>query len=226
MNYKNLLKTHDIFIKNESRYWCYNVYMQNKSECWLKDADIPEAEIMKLFWFIYSWDGNFRGNLRRFQKCYKEIYLDIKRLEHERLDLMDLDNERTKKRIEKIFNKVASCGAENRIERTDASKIIHTILPKLFVMWDKAIRNGIWRKQKKLGWKKPKNEKFTGTEYAFYFLPLMQKAANDVIKSYEKEHPGARKKTINEIKVERSNYTLAKLLDEYNYVKYKLKKDP
>jgi hypothetical protein len=200
--------------------------MQNKNACWLKDANIPPTEIMKLFWFIYSWDRNFRGNLQKFQKCYKEIYRDIKRLERERLDRIDLDNENIENCIEKIFDKVASCGEENRTESTDASKIIHTILPKLFVMWDVKIRDGIWKKHKKDKWRRPKTNKFIGTEYAKYFLPLMKEEANNAIESYIKEHDCDRKKAINGISKEGSNYTLAKLLDEYNYVKYTLRKDP
>ena len=226
MNYRTLLKAHKKFIKSEPRYFFYDGYMNSKGDFWCKNGNVHEYEIKKLRYFIRSWDPHFLGNVKKLNQCFKQIHSDIKELKNKSIDQIDLENEKTKRCIEKIFNLAARCGKKNRSERTDASKIIHTILPKLFVMWDKAIRNGIWRKQKKLGWKKPKNEKFTGTEYAFYFLPLMQKAANDVIKSYEKEHPGARKKTINEIKVERSNYTLAKLLDEYNYVKYKLKKDP
>jgi hypothetical protein len=225
MNYKKLIKKHEIFKEKENRYWCYDVYMQNKSECWLNSANIPEIEIMKLFWFIYSWDRNFRGNLRKFQKCYKEIYHDIKRLEHERLDQIDLNNENMQNCIENIFNKIASSGEENRVKCTDTSKIIHTILPELFVMWDTKIRHGIWKKQKKEGWKKPKNDKFTGTEYAYCFFPLMQKEANDIIESYVKEHHCGCNKALDGIKRKGSNYTLAKLLDEYNYVKYTLKKD-
>ena len=213
-----------MFLENESRYWCYDIYMQNKSECWLKHANIPAAEIMKLFWFIHSWDPNFRGNLQKFQKCYKKIYTDIKGLEHESLDQIELDDEEMDNRIEKIFNEVALCGEENRIERTDTSKILHAILPELFVMWDDKIRNGIWKKKKKDGWKKPK--KFNGKSYAYYFLPLMRDKANEVIESYIKEHDCDHRKAINGISRQGSNYTLAKLLDEYNYVKYTLKKDP
>ena len=228
MDYKELLKAHKKYIKLESRYFFYDGFMNSKGDFWYKNGHVQEREIEKLRYFIRSWDPHFSGRTDKLSICFEGIYRDIKRLKDETIDLIDLDNERTKKRIEKIFNKVASCGAENRIERTDASKIIHTILPELFVMWDKEISNGIWKTQKKDGWKKPKNDKFTGTQYAYCFLPLMQNEARAVIESYIRKHDGGHKKAINGIKKEGRNYMLAKLLDEYNYVKYTLpkKKDP
>ncbi|MCK4404713.1 MAG: hypothetical protein KAW02_06430 [candidate division Zixibacteria bacterium] len=198
--------------------------MNSKGDFWCKNGNVREYEIKKLRYFIRSWDPHFLGNVKKLNQCFKQIHSDIKELKNKSIDQIDLENEKTKRCIEKIFNLAARCGKKNRSERTDASKIIHTILPELFVMWDKEIRNRIWRKQKKDGWKKPKNDKFTGTEYAYCFLPLMQNEAKAVIKSYIKKHHGSPKKAINGIKKEGHNYTLAKLLDEYNYVKYTLPK--
>ena len=224
MNYKELLKAHKKFMKEgKSRYWCYDVYMRNKSECWFKEANIPEAEIMKLFWFIHTWDRNFLGDLKKFYEIYKKMHASIKCLESETIEDINL-NQEIKDYITDIFDGVTKCGKEGRREWTDASKILHCILPKLFVMWDVSIREKLRKKHR---WAKPKVNKVVAKYYACDFLPQMQTEASKIIESYREDNNHcSRKKAINEIRKEGSNYTLAKLLDEYNYVKYTLKKDP
>ena len=42
-----------------------------------------------------------------------------------------------------VFDKVGNCTLIDRYESTDASKILHTILPNFFVMWDDKIKEGV-----------------------------------------------------------------------------------
>jgi len=227
MDYKELLKAHKKFIKSESRYFFYDGYMKNRSNCWLECDTPPEFEIKKLFAFVRSWDNRFSGDMRRFKQGYKKIHDDVKQLKHKSIHSIDFRNVETKKQIQRIFNMVVDCG-KNRPEYTDGSKIIHTILPELFVMWDNEIRKGL-RKKHKWEWHKEKPQIIE--EYVVRFLPQMKQEANEVLNSYIEENRYSRKQAINEISKKGSNYTLTKLLDEYNYVKYTLpkkkeKKDP
>lgn len=204
--------------------------MKNNGRGWFKDKRLPEVEIMKLFWFVRTWDINFRGDFKQFQKIYGKIYPSIKLLKSQKIEDIDFNkktkDKKNKDRIMNIFDKVTKCGKNGRGEWTDTSKILHCILPKLFVMWDVEIRKGIWRKNRKI-WKRPKNDKFTGKEYAFYFLPKMKEEANNVIERYRTDHNHCtRRQAIKEISKKGRDHTIAKLLDEFNYVIYTIKQSP
>jgi len=239
MDWKSLLKKCKEFQKEEIKACCYDMYKKNKGTCWLKSKTLPDAEIMKLFRFIRAWDPRFSGkNSKKFQKIYKEIYRYIKSLESKTIESIDLENKETKDKIRKVFNEVTKCGKRGKREWTDTSKILHCILPELFVMWDDKIRRGVWsdnkkklrandkewRKNKKK-WNQPKDNKFTGKEYAFHFLPQMQKEADEAIRSYQKDNNHcSRSKAIREMTNEAGDHTIAKLIDEYNYMIHTFRK--
>lgn len=225
MDYKELLKAHKKFIKSEFRYFFYDGYMKNRSNCWLECDIPPEFEIKKLFAFVRSWDNRFSGDIEKFRLCYKNIYNDLKQLELKSIHSIDFSKTETNEQIKRIFNMVVDCG-KNRPEYTDGSKIIHTILPALFVMWDEEIRKGL-RQKHHWTWPKDKAEKID--EYVQTFLPQMKDETNEVIATYmEENHHCSQEQAIDQISKKANDYALAKLLDEYNYVKYTLskKKDP
>jgi len=218
MHYMRLLAALQKYRESETRWRYYDEYMNNKPfRLWESCENIPKIEIMKLFGFILSWDRNFEGDLGKFEQIYKDIYPLIRELQNESLKDIEL-NEAVKSSIQRIFDKVARCTVANKYESTDASKIIHTLIPELFVMWDRRIREGIWKDEK---WEIP--VKFTGKEYAFKFLPLMQERAREAIESFGKEKDCDHREAISEISKLGKGNTIAKMLDEYNYVKYTLR---
>ena len=113
------------------------------------------------------------------------------------------------------FKKIANCGPPSKRngrpnnEVTAASKIFHIINPELFVMWDRAIISGYGGYNRRL----------------FYtdFLRRMQKLANYAICQIEKECGVCRDEAIARLQCD--GHTLAKALDEYNYVKFTLNDD-
>ena len=113
------------------------------------------------------------------------------------------------------FKKIANCGPPSKRngrpnnEVTAASKILHIINPELFVMWDRAIISGYGGYNRRL----------------FYtdFLRRMQKLANYAIHQFEKECGVCRDVAIERLQCD--GHTLAKTLDEYNYVKFTLNDD-
>ena len=227
MDYQALKKAHKVFIKSEPRCFFYDGYMNSRCDFWFRNGNVNEYEIKKLRYFIRSWDPHFTGIINKLKSRLKKIHPVIMRLKNKRIDSIDLSNRETEKSIKEIFDLIAGCckSGKNRFESTDASKILHTILPELFVMWDRNIRNGIWKEKRKDEWKRPK--KFNGKAYAC-FLSLMQTKAKKVIESCTNKKRYSPSQVIKEISSKANNYTLAKLLDEYNYVKYTLpkKKDP
>lgn len=139
MHYDDLIKAHDEFYDGEFRAEYYDRYLRNKNWA-LWQISVPLFEVEKLFKFIRSWDRFFQGNEVKFLGIYEEIAPFIKKIENLRIENIDLDNSKLKKNITIVFNKVADCTLINRYESTDASKILHTIAPYFFVMWDREIR--------------------------------------------------------------------------------------
>jgi hypothetical protein len=172
---------------------------------------VPFDEIEKLFHFIRSWDRFFRGEPKIFQKIYEEIHPIIKSLKNENIVDANFGNEEFKAEIEGVFGRVADCTSIERYESTDASKILHTVLPNFFVMWDDEIKN--WTV----------HGKNNGRAYAYEFLPLMQRELTEAIETCMTEKRLEGVDAIKHICYQCGYQTLAKLADEYNYVRYTLK---
>ena len=106
-----------------------------------------------------------------------------------------------------------------KYESTAASKILHTINPELFVMWDRAIRGGYGlgedNANKNSQWKRE------GVGYADYFLPRMQRLAHLAIEQVK----GITHDPIDLLRSPNCSHSLAKILDEYNYAKFTLNHD-
>lgn len=183
---------------------------QKRWEMW-STPYIPLYEIEKLFRFIRSWDRFFQGEPRIFQKIFSEIFPIIEKMKHERIENADFNNNELKNAIKEIFDKTANCTSIGRYESTDASKILHTILPHFFVMWDDAIKNALV---------KGKND---GETYAFEFLPIIKKELKEAIQTCMTERNLDTNESIKYIREQTGYQTLAKLADEYNYMKYTMK---
>jgi len=215
-HYSDLLKAHKLYIRNESRWKFYDEYMKNKdSKAWFMSEEIPLKEALFLFGFINSWEPEFQGDLATFLRIYKSIFKLIKKIEHETIIEIDFNDNEIKKTISIIFDKIIECPKRKksrkkkcRHEYTAASKILHVILPDLFVMWDKRIRKAIVGGER------------NGKCCAFKFLPKMQEEIKEYLESFIKENGGDYKSAAFQISKKANNYTLPKLIDEYNYVRY------
>jgi len=212
LNYKKLIEAHKLFYESEYRAFNYDGYMKLKKwKIWM-NPDIPSDEIRKLFNFIKSWDRFFRGDVELFLEIYREICPIIQELKNERIEDTNFTDELNTK-VRDVFDKTANCTLIGRYESTDASKILHTILPNFFVMWDVLIKEGVLEGREK------------GAAYAFYFLPKMQLELREAIETCMKERKLNRTEAIRHICEKCDGKTLAKLVDEYNYMKY-TKKHP
>jgi len=117
--------------------------------------------------------------------------------------------------IADVFNRLAKCCRTSRFESTDTSKALHGILPELFVMWDDNIKKGI------LGLRGAASGRdYDGTCYAEEFLPLMQSMASQLLASYVQQNGGTPQEANAKISSMIGGCTLAKLLDEFNYLKF------
>lgn len=206
MHYRDLEITHKAYYEIEPMGKLYDEYMRQKViKSWTETVNNSEAK--KLLKFIISWDPFFVGKPETFQRLYREIAPHLQLLKSESLYNVNLDNEQVKKSIIRIFDKTAKNMSEKH-QSTDASKILHTLLPKLIVMWDRKIREGIL---------KDVNKDY-GRAYVLDFLPKMQKEAKEAVESCMEEENLFSADAIREIEQSCGGLTLAKLLDQHNYV--------
>lgn len=211
--YLDLIKAHKIFVDLEGRWKFYDAYMNNRdADCWFTSGTVPLKEGLLLFGFISSWDPNFRGDLTKFLDIYKKVFPTVRELLGGKIESIKL-SAAVKEAIASVFNAISYCPKGGRREYTDTSKILHAILPNLFVMWDIKIRKGV------LG-----EDRRDGETYACVFLPKMQKEIVRYVKSYAEQKGVAFEVAGGEISRMASGYTLAKLMDEYNYVRYTKRK--
>ena len=211
MNYEDLLVEHGRFYSGENRACYYDEYMRHKD--WSNWGNtVPVIEVIKLFGFVLSWDPHFEGDVATFCHAYERVYPRLVRLQGMTIDSVDLDDGDLRADIREIFDDIAHCTRGRRYESTGASKMLHTIVPQLFVMWDRKIRLGI------LG---GENRKY-GVNYIDEFLPLMQQEAIDVRTSCAEKLKLDNDQAIEYISKHADGKTLAKLIDEYNYMKHTL----
>lgn len=212
-HYTDLLKAHKLMLEEEGRYRFYEAYMNSRdTTAWLKSSDVPLKEALLLFGWVHSWDPNFEGDLVRFLQIYEDIFPMLKQFEYKTIVniqfTVDVQNS-----LCVIFDRVANCCRSPRFESTDASKILHAVLPDLFVMWDDKIKKGI------IGIRQSARE-YDGRCYAYEFLPEMQRFAKQFLDSYIAEKGGDYENASSHISQMTSGYTLAKLIDEFNYLRF------
>lgn len=92
---------------------------------------------------------------------------------------------------------------------TAISKILHLLNPEVFVMWDNDIRKAY----------KKKNRRVRETPEGYLeFLNEMQKELEDALNDYRKETKKELDEIEREIRARYRNKTLAKIVDEYNWI--------
>lgn len=209
MNYEDLLVEHERFYSGENRAYYYDEYMKYKDPGdWGNTASV--IGVIKLFGFVLSWDPYFEGDVATFRHAYQRVYPRLLGFQGITITSVDLTDRNLRADLREIFDDIAHCTRGRRFESTGASKMLHTIVPQLFVMWDRKIRQGI------LG---DENRKY-GENYADEFLPLMQQEAIKAVTSCTEKLKLEEDQAINYISEHTGGKTLAKLIDEYNYMKH------
>ncbi|WGM90348.1 MAG: hypothetical protein IAX21_01500 [Candidatus Bathyarchaeota archaeon] len=208
MHYQDLFIGHKAFWKIDRNAKYYELYMrQQKSWAHWPDS-VSITEMQKLLRFVPTWDPKYKGkNAESLADIFYEILPTVKELYADKLENVKFDSVYLQK-IRHVFDKVARY--KTSYESTDASKILHMILPNLLVMWDKNIRQGI------LG----KENKKKGSMYALDFLPKMQNELLEAVDTCMEEENLQRDEAVSFIRRECGNEYLPKLVYELNYVFY------
>ena len=177
-----------------------------KQRNWAQQDCPTEQEVECLVSFVNSWSTRMKKDIPAIRCALNEILPELNQLRHKSVLDVDLCDQRTSDLIYGSFKRLANFGSGNQV--TAASKMLHIINPKLFVMWDRAIISG-----------------YGGYKCIKYtdFLRRMQRLANYAINQVEKECGVSREDAIESLRCD--GHTLAKALDEYNYVKFTLNDD-
>jgi len=209
MHYLKLIEAHKKFYGNPiHKAYNYDEYLESKDwGCWER-PNIPIEEINKLFDFIKSWDRFFQGDAEKFQRIYEEIFPVLEEFRGLSIEDAGLEDKELTSKVKHVFNKVANCTLLNRYESTDASKILHTIIPDFFIMWDDKIKNNLVQGRR------------MGATYAFFFLQIAKDAINEAIETCMEEKRLSRPNATRYIRNSCDGKSLTKLADQYHYMKY------
>jgi len=205
LHYQDIFVGHKGFWRINRKAMYYETYMRQQKN-WKKwPDDVSIDEIHRLLQFVPEWNPKYKGESdQSLLDIFYEIRPTVKEFYFEKLENAQFDSEYLQK-IKGIFDKVARY--KNSYESNDASKILHIIIPNLFVMWDNKIREGV------LG----KANKKKGSMYALDFLPIMQKELLEAVETCMKEEKLEKVEAVNFIRKKCGNESLPKLVYEHNY---------
>jgi hypothetical protein len=183
---------------------------------------LPTEEIKRrVIGFLNDWHCRLEASDRLAEKIkvtYRETKPFLRTLENETLEDFEFEKKKevdgkeysNKEILQKVFENFCNIGYNFR--GVAASKLLSLINPHLFVMWDIGIC-------KSYGIRDPSNPYVRDGQYVVEFIPLMKEKANSAISSYMEEKKCSRKEALEAINSFRAWRPLAKLLDEYNWMK-------
>lgn len=212
MLYEAILVGSRLFHDLEPRAAYYDQYFEDKhTELWKNAEAITPVEVERLILFLNQWASHYENSPAQRQKllgAIRKISPIIEALDGFTLLTASLSEPAVRRDIACAFDTIASCGS--RHEATAASKILHTIRPDLFVMWDSAI---------KLGYAVAGSAE----DYGQRFLPRIQKLAWRAISEYSQAQDVPASVAVGALTG--CGHTLAKVVDEYNYSKFTMRRD-
>jgi hypothetical protein len=191
---------------------------------WESPERLTEDEAVRLIHFVNQLATRSSFDAGKLRRAYVEVFPVLQDLK--RMKLYDLrpsqplgQHGTVLEQIKTVFETVANCSEVNslgqqRYESTGASKILHTWLPDLCVMWDAAIAAGYGTYN---------DRKAEG--YSTKFLPRVNHESSEALQTFIADNGGTRADAAAALsnRAEDGRFRhLTKLIDEYNYVKYTL----
>jgi hypothetical protein len=221
MHYKDLFKAAELF-RNNPNAWDLEYF---KARCAVDWRNLHEASSYDVKRVVLGFLNKWKCRIPVTDELVEKIksthrlalpYLDA--LNGETLEDIDFDKKKivgsereqmwNSKIIRVVFTMYSSIGG--KFKWVAASKTLHMINPKLFVMWDNSICNSY-------------QLKLDAPSYSYKFLQMMKKEANEAINTYMLDHNLSREEAVKQIESKFNGKTLAKLVDEYNWIKYTAK---
>lgn len=170
--------------------------------------------------FLKEWRVRVKIDKHKLQQAIRRKRLLLSQLRKRRNNIVsvNLDDARLHDTIVELFDTFSRVSIGRRTY-TGASKILHVLVPDLFVMWDDTIRCAYGCRRRKKG---------DDSDKYFTFLKRVQLEAKEAIESCCSEHDCTDEEAIRRIRLElyeEGFYPFTRLVDIYNFQKYTLGKD-
>jgi len=219
MHYNELFRAAKLFRSYPTAY--ENSYEEARTGINWKELGSLSNRVIKdvVLLFLNRWNCRIPKTddvAKSIKNTYKKTIPFLKALDGEVLQDVNFDDSkkvdekelRHYKIIRLAYSKFSLVGY--KFGEVAASKVLHMINPELFVMWDNAIPTcyGL---------------RLNSKSYSYGFMPVMQYEANEAITTYMKDKDCERDTAIKEITSKYYGRTLAKLVDEYNWMRIRAK---
>jgi len=215
LDYRVLLEGVELFKRDQRKFdQAYEKYVLDRRQVWENLSQINEDQIRDtIIGFLKTWNirnvnriiPNLLGEaLKELNKYFNvlrgksllSLNFDEKvNVEGQEMKISDV--------IKEIYKRLSNV---NGIGSTSASKIMHGVIPELFMMWDESIRKGYGYADNETGYLR--------------FMCEMQRILRRVIETYGRSPEELCREAYPDTKK-----PLTKLLDEFNYMKFTKKKD-
>ena len=192
----------------------YEKYVLARRQVWENLSQIDEDQIKDtIIGFLKAWNirnvnriapNSLGGALKELNKYFDALrgksLLSLNFDEKVNVEGQEMKISDVIKEIYKRLSEVKGIGS------TSASKIMHGVIPELFMMWDENIRSGYGYASNEVGYLR--------------FMREMQRILRGVIETYD----GSPEELCHEACPD-AKKTLTKLLDEFNYMKFTRKEN-
>ena len=215
-SYKTLLEASRLF---EDDFFAYDgAWLEAYNNVdWKHLYELSTEEIKnKVIGFLNKWKCRLPYSYslaENIRKAHQDSIPYIEALQDESIEdwapnkikLVEGKSYRNSDLLLKVYNRFVIIG--EHFSYVAASKLFHFLLPRLAVMWDNAIvmSYGIT---------------MNSGLYVSKFIPKMSEMANEAIETYMIEKRCSREEAASALNRFRTPKTIAKLLDEYNYMKF------
>lgn len=212
MHYAELLKGVNAYAsdgKNSEDAFPANPHGQEEiGKCFYSELVVDGKSCNKLAedieYLLMKWNQRVPVDEIKLRKTVKQVANKVKTWDLVKMNLWNYHKEITE--IFRIFVNTAKPDKNGKQKKnyTSASKALHILNPKFFVMWDYKIRDGYGCCENEEGY--------------FNFLLRCQKEIEKIISTYESDYPSGPE--ISQKIYEGPPKSIVKLLDEYNIAKY------
>lgn len=202
VDYQNILIAIDRF--NTHITWCHQY--ETVLEV-VKDKQIEKlvsVDVSKMFKFLRQWgvQGLNRVDIEEMLQTLRNIKSDLQALSGE--NIISIDFNQYGPHITRCFEQLHRVYG---LGPTAVSKILHILNPDVFVMWDTYITQAY-------------NVSRNASSYVESFLPLMQKLLKAALDKFAQDNGYTFSDAISIMILKANGRSLAKIIDEYNWLEF------
>lgn len=203
-----------VFHEQEPLGSFYDTYLDSpQRKLWRTNGEFSETDARALITFVNQWRTRYQSTPMELASALTQVSSLLRALE--RLDFFtaELDlpilprGASVADVVQVVFDTLACCG--RRFEATGTSKILHTLNPEFFLMWDDRIRTAYGVRDG------------DGHGYSHVFLGRVQRLVRKAVREVAAVRGVSAEQAVASL-CRCAPHGLAKVVDEYNYAKFTL----